>query len=56
MKNPSRMPRLAARPVAKKAAKPAVANPAAGKPMTKAAQTEHTRALILQTGIKCLYK
>lgn len=56
MKNPSRTPRVAARPVAKTAAKPAVVGPAAGKPMTKAAQTEHTRALILQTGIKCLYK
>jgi AcrR family transcriptional regulator len=56
MKNPSRTPRVVAKPAAKKAAAPATPGRAAGKPLTKAAQTEHTRALILQTGIKCLYK
>ena len=59
MKNPSRAPRLKAKLHLKKEGEPAASatrTRSAAKPMTKAEQTEQTRALILQTGIKCLYK
>ncbi len=56
MKNPSRTPRLPAKAAGNKVAAASAKGRAAGQPMTKAAQTEQTRALILQTGIQCLYK
>lgn len=59
MKNPSRTPRLKEKSApAKSVGSEALDTPKrpAAKPMTKAEQTEQTRALILQTGIKCLYK
>jgi AcrR family transcriptional regulator len=46
-------------PAARKAAKPVKAAKVAKapeRPRTKAEQTQHTRALILKTGIRCLYE